>query len=412
MITQPFYNVNSEVGKLESVLLHRPGKELERLTPQSLEELLFDDIPWLGRMQEEHDMFADVLRSRGCQVFYYDRLLEKILEDESVKKELVEELSVLTGFGRLKEKDAILEHLLSRTPAALTEILIAGLHKSEISYKEDHRSLSYYIADEYPFYINPLPNLYFTRDPGAVIGNGISINSMKTSARNRETMILSYINRYHEKINCHEVPQWYGYHQNEPIEGGDILVLSKSVLAIGCSARSSAVAIEKLAENLFKSNSSIEEVLVIQIPFKRAYMHLDTVFTMLDRDKFTIFPGIENDIKVFSLKNPSRKAGALKITARTDLNKALCKALKLNQVLIIPSGGGDKITAAREQWNDSTNTLAISPGTVVTYRRNTASNDSLRENGVEVVEIEGSELVRGRGGPRCMSMPLRRTDLD
>ncbi|MDA3957855.1 arginine deiminase [Oceanispirochaeta sp.] len=412
MINTPFYNVNSEVGKLESVLLHRPGKELERLTPQYLEELLFDDIPWLGRMQEEHDMFADALRQRGCKVYYYDKLLEEILKDANVKKELVQELVVFSGIDRLKEKDAILEHLLSRSPSALTEILIAGLHKSEISYREDHRSLSYYIADDYPFYINPLPNLYFTRDPGSVIGNGISINSMKTFARSREPMILSFINRFHREINTGDIPQWYDYHQSESIEGGDILVLSKTVLAIGCSARTSAVAIEKIAENLFRSGSSIEEILVIQIPFKRAYMHLDTVFTMIDRDKFTIFPGIEGDIKVFSLKNPSRKEGGLKISHRGDLNKALSKALKLNQVLIIPSGGGDKITAAREQWNDSTNTLAISPGTVVTYRRNTASNDSLRKNGVEVVEIEGSELVRGRGGPRCMSMPLKRNDIE
>ena len=163
---KPFYSVNSEIGRLEAVLLHRPGKELERLTPQYLEELLFDDIPWLGRMQEEHDMFADVLRENGCTVYYYDKLLKDILNDEIVKKKLIDELLIFTGINRLKEKDAIIEHLYSRTPAELTEILIAGLHKNEISYREDKRSLSYYITDDYPFYINPLPNLYFTRDPG------------------------------------------------------------------------------------------------------------------------------------------------------------------------------------------------------------------------------------------------------
>ena len=412
MSKKSFYHVHSEVGKLDAVLLHRPGKELERLTPQYLEELLFDDIPWLGRMQEEHDLFADVLRKRGCDVYYYNQLLEDIIKDKSVKQELIRELSTFTGIDQLKERDAILEHLDSRSPEELSEILIAGLHKNEISYREDKRSLAYFITDDYPFYINPLPNLYFTRDPGAVIGDSVSINSMRTNARNRETMILSYINRFHPLISGGDNPTWYNYKDSESIEGGDILVLSRRTIAIGCSARTSAQAIEKIAENLFNGRSSIDEVLVIQIPFKRAYMHLDTVFTMLDRDKFTIFPGIEKDVKVFSLMRSKAKTGGLKIKALDSLSTALCKGLNLDHVTIIPSGGGDKITAAREQWNDSTNTLAIAPGIVVTYRRNTASNESLRENGIEVVEIEGSELVRGRGGPRCMSMPLRRKDID
>ena len=234
---------------------------------------------------------------------------------------------------------------------------------------------------------------------------------MKTNARNRETMILSYINNFHPQINGSTAPLWYDYHQPDPIEGGDILVLNKSVLAIGCSARTSAEAIEKLAENIFNADSGFEEILVIQIPFKRAYMHLDTVFTMLDRDKFTIFPGIEDEIKIFSLQKSSAKNGGLKISPRENLKEALCKSLKLDTVHILQSGGENKMIAAREQWNDSTNTLAIAPGTVVTYRRNSASNDSLRKNGINVLEIHGSELVRGRGGPRCMSMPLRRADL-
>ncbi len=412
MSKKSFYHVHSEVGKLDAVLLHRPGKELERLTPQYLEELLFDDIPWLGRMQEEHDLFADVLRKRGCEVFYYNELLEDILKDNNVKQEFIKELTVFTGIDQLKERDAILEHLVSRSPEELTEILIAGLHKNEISYREDKRSLAYYITDDYPFYINPLPNLYFTRDPGAVIGDSVSINSMRTNARNRETMILSYINRYHPVINGGDNPTWYSYKESESIEGGDILVINSRTVVIGCSARTSAQAIEKIAENLFNGDSLIEEVLVMQIPFKRAYMHLDTVFTMLDRDKFTIYPGIEKDVNVFSLRKSRGKTGGLRIKALDNLNIALGRALNLDHVTIIPSGGGDKITAAREQWNDSTNTLAIAPGVVVTYRRNAASNDSLRENGIEVVEIEGSELVRGRGGPRCMSMPLRREDID
>jgi arginine deiminase len=407
----PFYNVKSEVGKLEAVLLHRPGKELERLTPQYLEELLFDDSPWLGKMQEEHDMFADALRNRGCKVYYYEKLLEDILLESNVRDELITEMSEFTGISKLKEKDAIHDYLASKNAVELAEIFIAGLHKNEINYQEESKSLTYYITDDYPFYINPIPNLYFTRDPGAVIGNGISINSMKTTARNRETMILSYINKYHKEIIKTDVPKWYDYHNKDAIEGGDILVLSDTVLVVGCSARTSPGAIEKLAENLFKSESTIREVLVIQIPFKRAYMHLDTVFTMLDRDKFSIFPGIEQEVKIFSITPGIKKNGALRISVKKSLGKALNESLGRDDVKIIHSGGGDKITAAREQWNDSTNTLAIAPGTVVTYRRNQASNETLRQNGVEVVEIEGSELVRGRGGPRCMSMPLRRESI-
>jgi arginine deiminase len=404
------YNIQSEVGKLEAVLLHRPGKELERLIPQYLEELLFDDIPWLGKMQEEHDLFADVLRSRGCEVYYYDQLLADILKEDHIKNELIAEMAEFTGITKLKESDAILEYLHANDSAALAEIFITGLHKNEIKYKEESRSLSYYITDDYPFYINPIPNLYFTRDPGAVIGNGISINSMKTSARNRETMILSYINKYHQGIDHSDAPVWYDYHNADSIEGGDILVLSDKTVAIGCSARTSPEAIEKIAENLFKGASGVEEIVVIQIPFKRAYMHLDTVFTMLDVNKFIIFPGIENELKIFSM-TPAR-GGSLKITPKDCLLQALNDALGRDDVQIIKSGGGDKITAAREQWNDSTNTLAIAPGVVVTYRRNQASNETLQKNGVEVVEIEGSELVRGRGGPRCMSMPLRRASIN
>jgi len=404
--TQAFINVKSEIGKLKAVLLHRPGKELERLTPQSLDELLFDDIPWLRQMQREHDSFADVLRQRGCRVYYYEDLLEEILEKKEVKKSLLAEALRLSDISSLRLKDEISAFLMEKSPSELSESLIAGIHKDDFPDSGGAKTLADYIEEDYPFYIDPIPNLYFTRDPGAVIGNGISINSMNTRARNRETMILKYLYNENPLFMKNESRMWYDYSLPNSIEGGDIFVVSESVVLIGCSERTSPKAIEKIAQNLFGGDSGIKEVYAVQIPFARAYMHLDTVFTMLDYDKFTIYPGVEESVSVYRL-TPG-KSGTLKVEPMQSLKKALKKALKVPAIEFIQSGGGNEITAAREQWNDSTNTLAIAPGVVITYNRNESSNEILRKRGIEVVEIEGSELVRGRGGPRCMSMPLVR----
>lgn len=408
-VPKPFLNVRSEIGKLKAVLLHKPGRELERLTPQYLHELLFDDIPWLKRMRKEHDAFADALRLRGCEVYYYADLLKDILNNEEVKKCLVKDVLDICYIGNIDLQNLINDFILTKSESEIAEILIAGLHKKDFQDIEREKSLTDYIKEEYPFYINPLPNLYFTRDPGAVIGNGLSVNSMKTHARDRETMILRYIYEYHPLFKKEVSPLWYDYTNDYSIEGGDILVLSDEVVAIGCSERTSARGIETIANNLFSKDNKIKEVLAIQIPFTRAYMHLDTVFTMIDYDKFTIYPGVEDKVKVFKL-TPSNK-NYPKVTPMGGLQESLKEALKLPAVKLIQSGGGDEITAAREQWNDSTNTLAIAPGVVVTYNRNEITNNTLRKNGIEVVEIEGSELVRGRGGPRCMSMPLVREEI-
>lgn len=407
--SKPFLNVRSEIGKLKAVLLHKPGRELERLTPQYLHELLFDDIPWLKRMRKEHDDFADTLRSRGCEVYYYEDLLEDILKNENVKKSLIKDVLDICYIGNPDLQKLINEFLLTKSESEIAEILIAGLQKKDFSDIEREKNLTDYIKEEYPFYINPLPNLYFTRDPGAVIGNGLSVNSMKIHARDRETMILRYIYEYHPLFKKEVSPLWYDYTNDYSIEGGDILVLSDEVVAIGCSERTSARGIELIANNLFNKDNKIKQILAVQIPFTRAYMHLDTVFTMVDHDKFTIYPGVEDKVKVFKL-TPGNK-NYPKVTPMGRLQESLKEALKLPAVKLIQSGGGDEITAAREQWNDSTNTLAIAPGVVVTYNRNEITNNKLRENGIEVVEIEGSELVRGRGGPRCMSMPLVREEI-
>lgn len=405
----PFFNVTSEIGRLKAVLLHKPGKELERLTPDYLKELLFDDIPWLKKMREEHDEFADVLRQRGTKVYYVEDLLEEILRDVNVKRNLINDILIYSQIENHELREMIFSYLFDRSAAEIAEIAIAGLNKKDVPNSDREYALSDYIKKDYPLYINPIPNFYFMRDPLSVIGSGICINSMHTDARRREPMLIKYIYDYNPLFMKDYSQIWYNYTIPYSIEGGDILVLSGEVVAVGCSERTSANGIEILARNLFAGDEDIKEVLAVQIPSVRAFMHLDTVFTMIDRDKFTIYPGILDRVFVYKLTRGAGKG--IKVTPENSLVEALKKSLRLPAVSLIQSGGGDTVTAAREQWNDSTNTLAIAPGVVVTYSRNEASNEVLRNNGIEVLEIDGSELVRGRGGPRCMSMPLVREDI-
>ncbi len=404
-----FLNITSEIGKLRAVLLHKPGKELERLTPEYLRELLFDDIPWLKKMREEHDEFADVLRNRGAKVYYIEELLSEVLADKNIKKSFIDDLLKQCKIHNPELYEIIFDYIDSKTPEEVAEIAISGLNKKDVPDNDRELNLVDYINAGYPLYINPLPNLYFMRDPAAVMGNGISINSMKTDARRREPMLIKYIYEHNPLFKKELSPLWYDYGISHSMEGGDMLMLSKEVVAIGCSERTSPQGIEILTRNLFKGMRDLREVLVVRIPAIRAFMHLDTVFTMVDYDKFTIYPGISDKVDVFRLVR--KKNNGISVIYEEDLVDTLRKTMKIPTIRLIESGGGDPITAAREQWNDSTNTLAIAPGVVITYSRNEASNEVLRKNGIEVVEIDGSELVRGRGGPRCMSMPLSREEI-
>ncbi len=404
-----FLNVTSEIGKLNAVLLHKPGKELEGLTPDYLKELLFDDIPWLKKMKSEHDEFANLLRSRGTKVYYVQEMLTEVMQDENVKRSFIREILSSCRVDNPELLDELSTFLESRSAEEVVEISVAGLNKKDVPITTRKFGLVDYINEDNPMFINPLPNLYFTRDPAATIGRGLSINSMHTNARRREPMIIKYIYDFHPLINKELSPLWYNPTYTNSIEGGDELVLNKNVIAIGCSERTSPAGIETIARNMFAGSDDIREVLAVQIPPVRAFMHLDTVFTMVDHDKFTIYPGIQDKVRVFKLERGSN--GHIKVNKEDGLLPALKRALNLPAINLIQSGGGDFITAAREQWNDSTNTLAIAPGVVVTYSRNEVSNEVLRKNGIEVLEIDGSELVRGRGGPRCMSMPLNRDDL-
>lgn len=404
-------HVYSEIGELKTVLLKRPGRELENLTPDYLERLLFDDIPHLPVIQKEHDYFASALQNRGVEVLYLEKLMVEVLALPGIRDPFVSTFLSESKANHNGSYELLQHHLLDLDNERLIETFMAGIRKSEIK-RETRRHLHEMVEDTYPFYLDPMPNLYFTRDPAAAIGHGLSINRMKESARRRESLFIDYIMRHHPRFAKHEIPIWSNRDYPFAMEGGDELVLSPEVVAIGISERTTAQGIERVALNVLQQQNRFKKVIAIEIPKSRAFMHLDTVFTMVDRDKFTIHPFIQGpggNMNIFELTLD--KTGELKIVQESDLVAVLKRTLGLQEAVLIPCGGGDPIAAAREQWNDGSNTLAIAPGVVVTYDRNYVSNDLLRAEGVEVIEMLSSELSRGRGGPRCMSCPLIREDL-
>ncbi len=405
-------HVTSEIGKLKTVLLKRPGKELENLIPEYLPQLLFDDIPYLNVIQKEHDFFAQTLRDEGAEVLYLEDLTNEALHSEELRTEFVERILAESKANVNGSYNILKEYLLSFENKEMIEKIMSGVRKNEIETKKKTH-LYELMEDHYPFYMDPMPNLYFTRDPAASIGNGLSINKMRQPARQRESLFMEYIIKHHPRFAGKDVPVWLDRNYEFPIEGGDELVLSEEVIAIGVSERTSAKAIERLARNLFAKQDKIKKVLAIEIPKCRAFMHLDTVFTMIDYNKFTIHPGIQDSdgqMNVYTLEK-GVDADSVKISHSKDLHQTLKDALHLDELVLIPCGGGDEIISAREQWNDGSNTLAIAPGVVVTYDRNYVSNELLRQHGVKVIEVLSSELSRGRGGPRCMSMPIVREDI-
>lgn len=407
-------HITSEIGTLKTVLLHRPGEELENLTPQYLSSLLFDDIPYLEQAQAEHDAFADMLRSRGIEVLYLDILAAEALEQPEVREQFLSDMLDASKQSGRRVSDALTQYLSAMPTRDMVRKIMAGVRKSEVELPPEHHVQLHTMVehDPYPFYLNPMPNLYFTRDPAAVIGGGLTINRMHWPARRRESLFMEYIIAHHPRFKDAQVPVWYDRSNHFSMEGGDELVLSKDTMAIGISERTTAEAIELMATELF-ANSDFTRVIAIEIPKSRAFMHLDTVFTMIDHATFTIHPEIRDTGGKLNMYILEQEDGSTypKITKETDLEHVLRTALSLEKVTLLECGAGDPIAAAREQWNDGSNTLAIAPGVVVTYDRNTVTNQSLRDHGIEVIEVAGSELGRGRGGPRCMSMPLVREDI-
>lgn len=400
-------NVFSEIGKLKKVLLHRPGKELENLMPEYLDRLLFDDIPYLKIAQEEHDAFAQIFRDKGVEVVYLEDLAAESLINDEVKSKFIDEYIEEAGIKENRETGILKEYFLSFSDnKAMVLKMMEGIRKSEI---KDYKGpgLAEFLSDQYPFIIDPMPNLYFTRDPFASIGNGVSIHKMLTVTRNRETLFGKYIFNYNPLYKGTKL--FYDRTEDYSLEGGDILVLNKETIAVGISLRTHPNAITKFANSILTEENSFKKVMAIDIPKTRAFMHLDTVFTMVDYDKFTMHPNIKSDIVVYVL---TKVDGKLNISEeRGSLEEVLQKELNLDKVKLFKCGGDSVIDASREQWNDGSNTLCISPGEVIVYSRNYVTNQILEEEGIKIHIMPSSELSRGRGGPRCMSMPLIRENL-
>ncbi|KRN99732.1 arginine deiminase [Companilactobacillus kimchiensis] len=391
-------------------MLKRPGQEVENITPDTMPRLLFDDIPYLPIAQKEHDNFAQILRDNGTEVLYLDDLASQAIDAGNVKDAFVEKMLHESDYTVGADHDALKEYLMSLDTPAMVNKMMIGVRKNDIDFTPTDL-VSAAEDSDYPFFMDPMPNLYFTRDPAASIGEGLSINHMTFAARQRESMFMEAIIKYHPRFADKGLNVWRNRDHTHRIEGGDELVLSDHVLAIGVSQRTSATAIQDIARNLFKEGT-YDTVIAIKIPHNHAMMHLDTVFTMINYDQFTVHPGILGDGgKIDTWTIHPTKDGDLSFEHNQDLKAVLKKELGLDDLDLIPTGNGDPIVAPREQWNDGSNTLAIAPGVVVTYDRNYVSNEMLRQHGLKVLETISSELSRGRGGPRCMSMPLVREDL-
>ena len=399
-------HVNNEIGKLKTVLLHEPGEELHNLTPKHLDDLLFDDIPWLPLAKKEHQAFAKTFTDNGIKVVYLvDLVAEAIDTDIKVKEAFINQFVKEANINSVTLSEVVIDFLKSiKDTKEMVLKAIAGIKKKELpNYQK--RTLRDLIDDE-QFATYPMPNLYFQRDPFAVIGDGVSLNSMYSVTRSRETIFGEYIFRYHPEYKGTTL--FYNRNMVKSIEGGDILVLSNKTLIVGSSQRTSSVAIENLAKNLFNS-SKYENIIVLSIPKARTFMHLDTIFTQVDVDKFTIHQECYDSLKIIEIHRGNE--GKLITQESKDELKIVLEKYIGKPVTLIPCGGEDSVSADREQWSDGSNTIAIAPGIVIAYERNDITNNILRKNGVQVLEIPSSELSRGRGGPRCMCMPLEREEL-
>jgi len=402
------YGVTSEVGVLRTVLLHRPGGELRRLTPRNSDQLLFDGIPWVERAQQEHDLFAGVLRERGVEVLLLADLLAETIAVSGAAR--IQGISAAVDARRLGHTlaDELAGYLRGVDAPELAEILMAGMTFDELPFAHDGTSLVRRMHHGSDFVIDPLPNLLFTRDSSFWVGPRVAITSLALPARMRETSLTDLVYAFHPRFLG--VRRAYESH-TAPIEGGDVLLLAPGVIAVGVGERTSPAGAEALARSLFDDGLA-HTVLVVPIAQSRATMHLDTVCTMVDIDAVVMYPALRDELRAFTIRRGDdyggrEDPGGVTMSGPDPFLPAAAEAMGIGKLRVIDTGS-DVVTAEREQWDDGNNTLALAPGVVVAYERNEVTNARLADAGIEVLTIPGSELGSGRGGPRCLSCPLSR----
>jgi len=397
--------VNSEVGRLREVVLHRPGLELRRLTPANKDALLFDELVWVARAQEEHDQFRAVLEGEGVRVRLFADLLAEALADPTVRAELIAEVVTPDVCG-VELVDRVRGHLSDLPPEGLVRHLVGGLTVEEVPGAGE--GFVGGVLGPAAFLVPPLPNTVFTRDPSAWVGSGVVLSPLARPARRAERRLWATVYRHHPDLRVPEDAIWYGERPHDyfpaTIEGGDVLVLSERVVAVGLSERSSPIAAENLAARLFDAGA-VDWVLAVDLPKARGQMHLDTVLTVVDTDAVVLWPRLLDVARAHRIDPVA--GGRARVRQEPDLVRALAAGLGVDTLRVVTTGA-DQVLADREQWDDGNNTLALRPGTVVAYERNVDTNQRLEEAGVTVHRIPASELPRGRGGPRCMSCPVLR----
>ena len=400
--------VSSEIGRLRTVVVHRPGIEISRITPDNSEALLFDDVLWLERAQEEHDRFTGILRSRGVEVLYLRDLLGETLADDTVRGAVIDRIVSPAVAG--ERVAARLDAALRECPMEeLLDVLMGGVLSFELPHWGIDALFAGLAADRFSMVIRALPNLLFMRDNSAWINDGVVLGVLASPARRPESILLETVYRNHPRFG--DLPVWYGDrpddHYPASIEGGDVLVLDEHTVLVGSGERTSPAAVEALARRLFAAGT-VKRVVVAHFRRDRAVMHLDTVFTMVGTDVVNAFPQVLDDMDVYVLEPGGT---GLRVTSEDGLVPALRRLLPVDDITVVTTGG-TAVTQIREQWDDGNNTVAIEPGVVVAYARNTETNARLRDAGIEVLELDASELCRGRGGSRCMTQPVWRDPVE